>query len=42
MNMSRQLWDALMREGFGDLTLAEVERLRPVLPLLVLIRRGRS
>lgn len=36
------MWAALLREGFGDLTLADVERMGPVLPLLVLIRRGRA
>lgn len=38
--LTRQMFDALIANGFGELTLADVERLRDVLPLLVFFRRG--
>lgn len=38
--MSRDLWRALVRVGLSDLTLGDVERLRTVLPLLAMSKRG--
>ena len=38
--LTRAMFDALIANGFGGLTLSDVERLRDVLPLLVFFRRG--
>jgi len=38
--LSRELWRALGALGLSDLTLADFERLRPVLPRLALSKRG--